>query len=124
MPASDLSRIAVEAMRLQNGYALAIDARDWLPDSAFWDTHHLLPRVVRHAGENARLRHGRVTFVFQHTTDWNALVTKKLQQQPPRFVVANRPHWQHVHTKVGEIVDGAKLLQGVAGLWPKFRPMS
>ena len=29
MPASDLSRVAVEAMRLQNGYALAIDARDW-----------------------------------------------------------------------------------------------
>ena len=29
MPASDLSRVALEAMRLQNGYALAIDARDW-----------------------------------------------------------------------------------------------
>jgi hypothetical protein len=29
MPASDLSRVAVEAMRLQNAYALAIDARDW-----------------------------------------------------------------------------------------------
>jgi hypothetical protein len=29
MPASDLSRVAVEAMRLQNGYALAIDTRDW-----------------------------------------------------------------------------------------------
>ena len=29
MPATDLSRIALEAMRLQNGYALAIDARDW-----------------------------------------------------------------------------------------------
>jgi hypothetical protein len=29
MPASDLSKVAVEAMRLQNGYALAIDARDW-----------------------------------------------------------------------------------------------
>jgi hypothetical protein len=27
--AGDLSRVAVEAMRLQNGYALAIDARDW-----------------------------------------------------------------------------------------------
>jgi len=26
---TDLSRVAVEAMRLQNGYALAIDARDW-----------------------------------------------------------------------------------------------
>jgi hypothetical protein len=25
----DLSKVAVEAMRLQNGYALAIDARDW-----------------------------------------------------------------------------------------------
>jgi hypothetical protein len=29
MPTSELSRIAVEAMRLQNGYALAIDTRDW-----------------------------------------------------------------------------------------------
>jgi hypothetical protein len=29
MPATDLSRVAVAAMRLQNGYALAIDARDW-----------------------------------------------------------------------------------------------
>ena len=29
MPDGDLSRVAVEAMRLQNGYALAIDARDW-----------------------------------------------------------------------------------------------
>jgi hypothetical protein len=29
MPASDLSRVALEAMRLQNAYALAIDARDW-----------------------------------------------------------------------------------------------
>ena len=29
MPAGDLSRVALEAMRLQNGYALAIDARDW-----------------------------------------------------------------------------------------------
>jgi hypothetical protein len=30
MPASaDLSRAAVESMRLQNGYALAIDAREW-----------------------------------------------------------------------------------------------
>jgi hypothetical protein len=29
MPASDLSRVALEAMRLQNGYALAIDAREW-----------------------------------------------------------------------------------------------
>ncbi len=29
MPASDLSRIAVESMRLQNTYALAIDTRDW-----------------------------------------------------------------------------------------------
>ena len=27
--AEDLSRVAVEATRLQNGYALAIDARDW-----------------------------------------------------------------------------------------------
>jgi SnoaL-like domain len=26
---TDLSRVAVEAMRLQNAYALAIDARDW-----------------------------------------------------------------------------------------------
>ena len=30
MPASDLSRVALAAMRLQNGYALAIDTRDWL----------------------------------------------------------------------------------------------
>jgi hypothetical protein len=29
MPASELSEVALEAMRLQNGYALAIDARDW-----------------------------------------------------------------------------------------------
>jgi hypothetical protein len=29
MPASGLSMVAVEAMRLQNAYALAIDARDW-----------------------------------------------------------------------------------------------
>jgi SnoaL-like domain len=29
MPASDLSKIAVESMLLQNGYALAIDAREW-----------------------------------------------------------------------------------------------
>jgi SnoaL-like domain len=29
MPAGDLSRVAVAAMRLQNAYALAIDARDW-----------------------------------------------------------------------------------------------
>ena len=29
MPAGDLSRVALEAMRLQNAYALAIDARDW-----------------------------------------------------------------------------------------------
>jgi hypothetical protein len=28
MPATDLSRVALESMRLQNGYALAIDARD------------------------------------------------------------------------------------------------
>ena len=29
MPASGLSVVALEAMRLQNAYALAIDARDW-----------------------------------------------------------------------------------------------
>ena len=29
MPASDLSKVALESIRLQNGYALAIDARDW-----------------------------------------------------------------------------------------------
>lgn len=29
MPGPGLSTVAVEAMRLQNGYALAIDARDW-----------------------------------------------------------------------------------------------
>ena len=29
MPDLSLSGVAVEAMRLQNGYALAIDARDW-----------------------------------------------------------------------------------------------
>ena len=28
-PGAGLSTVAVEAMRLQNGYALAIDARDW-----------------------------------------------------------------------------------------------
>jgi hypothetical protein len=28
-PAGDLSKVALEALRLQNGYALAIDARDW-----------------------------------------------------------------------------------------------
>jgi hypothetical protein len=29
IPRTDLSTVAVEAMRLQNGYALGIDARDW-----------------------------------------------------------------------------------------------
>jgi hypothetical protein len=29
MPTSDLSRVALAAMRLQNGYALAVDTRDW-----------------------------------------------------------------------------------------------
>jgi hypothetical protein len=29
MPTSELSQVALEAMRLQNGYALSIDARDW-----------------------------------------------------------------------------------------------
>ena len=28
-PARDLSKVAMEAIRLQNGYALAVDARDW-----------------------------------------------------------------------------------------------
>jgi hypothetical protein len=63
MPASDLSRVAVEAMRLQNGYALAIDARDWdlfkqqftpdvradyIPfhDTCAWTVHEITNHVV------------------------------------------------------------------------------
>lgn len=29
MPSADLARISVESIRLQNGYALAVDTRDW-----------------------------------------------------------------------------------------------
>jgi hypothetical protein len=29
MPTTDLSQVAVESIRLQNGYALAVDTRDW-----------------------------------------------------------------------------------------------
>jgi hypothetical protein len=29
MPTTDLAEVSVEAMRLQNGYALAVDTRDW-----------------------------------------------------------------------------------------------
>lgn len=29
VPTTDLSRVALEAMRLQNGYAYAVDTRDW-----------------------------------------------------------------------------------------------
>jgi hypothetical protein len=55
MPASDLSRVAVEAMRLQNGYALAIDARDWE-----------LFRTVFTADVRADSPHG----VFEGVEDW------------------------------------------------------
>jgi hypothetical protein len=57
MGASDLSRIAVESMRLQNAYALAVDTRDWE-----------LFRTVFTPGVRADYPHG----VFDGVDDWLA----------------------------------------------------
>ena len=55
MPDLSLSGVAVEAMRLQNGYALAIDARDWE-----------LFRTVFTSDVRADYPHG----VFEGVEDW------------------------------------------------------
>src|ERR1700692_1317536 len=66
---------------------------------------HLLPRVVRHARQNPRLRHRRIRLVLNHAADWDALVAKTLHEQSSRFVVANCADRQHVYSQIDKIIN-------------------
>ena len=70
------------------------------------DAHHLLPRRVRHAGEDARLGDGGVALVLQNAAHRNMLVAESLEQQAAGLVVADDADRQHVDAQVGEIIDG------------------
>ena len=74
--------------------------------------NHLLPRGVRHSGENARLRHSRVAFCREHTAERHMFVPEEFQQQTTWFVIAQHAHRQNVDAQVREVVDGIRAAAG------------
>ena len=66
--------------------------------------NYLLPRSVRHARKNSGLGDGRIAFVFQHSANRDAFVTKMFDQQSSRLVIADNPDWQNVDPEIGEII--------------------
>src|SRR5882762_1287757 len=76
------------------------------------DSHNLLSRCVRHAGEDARFCDRGVALIFQYSTYRNAFVPKVFNQQPSGFVVPYYSHWQYVDSQVGKIIDGIRPASG------------
>jgi hypothetical protein len=53
--------------------------------------HDLLPRRVRHAGEDAGFGDRGVALVLQNADNWNMLVPEGFEQQASGLVVADAP---------------------------------
>src|SRR6266700_3762118 len=68
------------------------------------ESHHLLSPGVRHAGQNARLGHGRVILVAKNAGNWNSFVAETFHEQTSRLVVSHDPHWQNADAQIGKIV--------------------
>ncbi len=71
-------------------------------------THDLLAGGVRHAGQDARLGHSGVPFVFEHTAHRNVLVTERFDQQAAWLVIANYTDGQDIDIEGGQIAHGIR----------------
>ncbi len=69
------------------------------------DTHHLLPRRVRHSRQNTRLGRRRVAFETIHSTQRHLLRPQSLKQQAPRLIIADDAHRKHIHFEIGQVHD-------------------
>jgi hypothetical protein len=66
----------------------------------------LLPRRVRHARQNPRLRDRGVALIFEHSADRDPFVTKIFQQHPSGLVVAHNADGKNIDAQVREVIRG------------------